>query len=76
MLKTHISFAILSSVAALCFPSVWNFSSCLFKASPLIGQLTYAWASTANNKGAAVLNQLLRAKLAVWHKLCKCDVVM
>ena len=40
--------------------------------SAVIGQLTHAWASTPNNNRAAVLNQLLCAKLAtndanVWH---------
>ena len=57
--------------------------SCLFKAPPslntqsaLIGQLTYAWASTATNNKAAVLNQLFCAKLAARHKLnCKCKSV-
>ena len=55
------------------------FSSCLFKAhpllntlSPIIGQLTHVWASTTNNNRAAVLNQFLRAKQAAFHKLCKC----
>ena len=51
--------------------------TCLFKAhllntqSALIGQLTYAWASTANNNRAAVLNQCLHAKLPARHKSCK-----
>ena len=42
------------------------FSSCLFKytQSPLIGQLTHAWARNAYNNRAAVLNEFLCAKLA------------
>ena len=40
---------------------------CAYQYSPLsemlIGQLTHAWASTANDNKAAVLNKLLRAKL-------------
>ena len=39
--------------------------------SALIGQLTHAWTSTANNKRAAELNQLLHAKQAAWPELCK-----
>ena len=43
--------------------------------SALIGQLTHAWASTANSNRAAVLNQIFHAKLStkckinakVWH---------
>ena len=40
--------------------------------SALIGQLTHAWSSTANNNWAALLNQFLGAKLVIRHKLCKC----
>ena len=40
--------------------------------SALIGQLQHAWASTADNNRAAVLNQFLHAKLAAGHKLYKC----
>ena len=45
--------------------------SCVFKTPlpqtqpALIGQLTHAWESAANVNRAAVLNQLLRANLAV-----------
>ena len=56
--------------------------SCLFKAprlntqSALIGQLTYAWASTATNNTAALLDQWFCAKLAARYKLnCKCKSV-
>ena len=38
---------------------------------PLIGQLTHAWASTASNNTAVVLNQILLAKSAVCLKLRK-----
>ena len=38
---------------------------------PPIGQLTHTWASTSNSNRAAVLHQLLRAKLAAEHKLSK-----
>ena len=37
----------------------------------LIGQLTHAWPSTANNNRAAVLNKFLCAKLAARYKFCK-----
>ena len=71
MLKKHISSLILSSAAALYSPSLC-FSSCLSQAPPhlkdnqslLIGQLTHAWASSASNNRAAVLNQFLRDKAA------------
>ena len=46
----------------------------------LIGQRTHAWASSASNNRAAVLNQLFHAKLAARHKICKMiscgDIVM
>ena len=65
MLKKHTSFLILFSAAALYSPLCLKlcFSYCLFKAPPLrntqtalIGQLTQAWASTANCNRAVVLN--------------------
>ena len=77
VLKKHI--LILSTAAALYSPLVWKQFLApvslrpllLDTQSPLIGQLTYAWASTANNS-AAQLNQFLCAKLAARHLLCKC----
>ena len=62
-----------SSVSPLCF------SACLFQAtlpntqSALIGHITHAWTSTANNNGVAVRNQFLRAILATLHELCEWD---
>ena len=73
MLKKNISCLILSSAAALYPPSVWKAPVSLKKKtkSPLIGQLTHAWTSTANSNKAALLNHFLHAKLATKHKLYK-----
>ena len=52
------------------------FNSSLYKARyvPRIGEFTHAWPKTTNNNGAAVLNQLLHAKLATWM-MQVCDMV-
>ena len=74
VLKKTTSFLILSSSAALYFPSVWNalLLSLPNTQSPLIGPFTHAWPSTAYNKTAAMLNQFLHALLATRRKLCYC----
>ena len=49
------------------------FSSCLFKAPPSEYPVCSDWSAHARltQHDRAVINQLLRAKLATWHKLCK-----
>ena len=76
LFKKHISF-LQTGAAALCSPSVWNAPVSLRPRlqntqSPLIGWLTHAWTNTANINRAAVLNQVLRAKLTSRYELCKC----
>ena len=75
MLRKHISFLILSRAAAIYSPSILVPVSLRLSLhdtpSPLIGQLTHGWASTANNNRAAVLDQILCVRLAVRHKLFK-----
>ena len=48
------------------------FSLSVCDKSALIGQLTHAWASTANINRVAVLNKFLCAKLATRHTSRKC----
>ena len=68
LLCVNLMFSIHPSIVT---PVSW---SCLLLNawSLLIGQLTHAWPSTANNKRAAIPQQILSAKLAVRHTLCKC----
>lgn len=40
--------------------------------SPLIGQHTHTWPSTANHNKAVVLNLFLCIKIAAWHILSRC----
>ena len=80
MLKKHISFSVQSCNMVFPIRLIRSFSSFLFEVpllntqSALIGQLTHTWTSTINNKGAAVPDQFLHAKLATSHKLCKCMI--
>lgn len=72
---TYYSVHCCSSVFPVCLKSC--ISSCLFKApllntqSALMGRLTHTWASTSNNKRAALLNSFLHAISATRHRLCK-----
>ena len=80
--SAQIHNRILRVSSAAAFPllsEIFRFSSCLFKApvlntkSALIGQPTHAWASTANNYRAAVLNQFLGVAM---HNIIMCDILM
>ena len=72
-LVLKMSFLILSSAVALYLLSVLtpvSVKACPNTQSALIGQLKHAWPSTTNNNSCD--EGFMRAKLAAWHKWCKC----